>query len=105
MPSSSSPPSLAGAIAPIALTMALLMVQIFVLSGPPHIPLILGTGIAALFGLVRGCRWGDIQEGIVSAAATSIPVVFIFLLVGMTIGTWILAGTVPLMITLGVKWI
>ena len=80
-------------------------VQIFVLSGPPHIPLILGTGIAALFGLVRGCRWGDIQEGIVSAAATSIPVVFIFLLVGMTIGTWILAGTVPLMITLGVKWI
>ena len=105
MPSSSSPPSLAGALAPIALTMALLMVQIFVLSGPPHIPLILGTGIAALFGLVRGCRWGDIQEGIVSAAATSIPVVFIFLLVGMTIGTWILAGTVPLMITLGVKWI
>ena len=23
------------------------------------------AGITALFGLVRGCRWGDIQEGIV----------------------------------------
>ncbi len=100
-----TPPTLATALAPVLITMALLMYQIFVLGGAPHPPLLLGTALTAALGLYRGMAWSDIQEGIVSAASSAIPVVFIFFLVGMTISTWILSGTVPLLIAIGIDWI
>ncbi len=105
MTQSVRPPTLVEALAPIVLTMGILMYQIFVLAGPPHIPLALGTAITAAFGLSRGQHWTSMQTSIVEAAATAIPVIFIFFLVGMTIGTWILSGTVPLLIALGSDWI
>ena len=100
-----TPTTLTAALAPIAITMALLVYQIFVLGGAPHVPLLLGIAVTATLGLYRGSRWSDIQQGIVDSAASAIPVVFIFFLVGMTISTWILSGTVPLLITLGITWI
>ena len=99
------PMPLAAALAPVVFTMALLMYQIFALRGAPHIPLLLGTAITAAFGLHRGYRWTVLQKGIVDAAASAIPVAIIFFLVGMTISTWILSGTVPLLIAFGVNWI
>ena len=89
------------ALMPIVATMAILMYQVLVLKGPPHIPLILGIGITALFGIARGNRWSELQQGMVDNVAASIPVLGIFMVVGMTIGTWIACGTVPMLTKLG----
>lgn len=81
--------------------MGVLIYHIFVNNGAPHIPLILGIFIATLFGFAHDFDWDDILEGIVGNVAISVPVLGIMLTVGMTISTWILCGTVPLLTKFG----
>ena len=77
-------PSVLSAIMPIVLTMTILVYHIFVNGGAPHIPLILGISIAAVFGLAHGFEWADMQRGLVSNIAISVPVMGIMMAVGMT---------------------
>ncbi len=91
------------AIAPLLLTLGLLSYQILIVGGAPHIPLILGVAIASLFGIIQGNEWQDIQKGISVSITRSIPVICIFMAVGMTIGSWILSGTVPLFTKTGLS--
>ena len=93
------------ALAPIAITLALLAYHIFVNGGGPHVPLFLGVFVASLFGVARGHRWLDIQSGIVDSIALAVPVIGIFFVVGMTIGTWILSGTVPYLTLIGLEFL
>jgi NhaC family Na+:H+ antiporter len=95
-------PSVAAASLPIVLTLAVLSYHIFVNQGAPHIPLVIGIFITSLVGLAHGITWSEIQEGITSNVAISVPVLGIMFTVGMTISTWILCGTVPLLIKLGI---
>lgn len=101
MTSNGRPPTVVGALLPIVITMGILMYHIFVNQGAPHIPLILGIFITTLFGLAHRFKWADIQAGIVGNVAVSVPVLGIMITVGMTISTWILCGTVPLLTKLG----
>ena len=94
-------PSVAAALLPIVLTLAILSYHIFVNQGAPHVPLIIGIFVTALVGLAHGFTWSDVQDGIISNVAISVPVLGIMFTVGMTISTWILCGTVPLLIKLG----
>jgi NhaC family Na+:H+ antiporter len=94
-------PSVGAALMPIGATLALLTYHIFVNQGAPHVPLILGIFITAVFGLVHGHEWADMQRGMIENIATSVPVLGIFFAVGMTISTWILCGTVPYLTTIG----
>lgn len=89
------------ALIPIAMTLIILMLQILVFKGPPHIPLILGVAITAVFGLLYGHKWTDMQDAMVKSVAVSLPVLGIFMVVGMTISTWIASGTVPLFTKVG----
>jgi NhaC family Na+:H+ antiporter len=98
-------PSVLSAIMPIVLTMTILVYHIFVNGGAPHIPLILGIFIAAVFGLAHGFEWADMQRGLVSNIAISVPVMGIMMAVGMTISTWILCGTVPYLTQLGLTFL
>lgn len=94
-------PSVAAALLPIVLTLAILSYHIFVNRGAPHVPLIIGIFITSLIGIAHGFKWSEVQEGIVGNVAISVPVLGIMFTVGMTISTWILCGTVPLLIKLG----
>lgn len=93
------------ALIPIILTMSILMYHIFANGGGPHIPLILGIFITAIFGLAHNYSWAEMQDGIVSNVAISIPVLGIMLAVGMTISTWILCGTVPFLTVFGLTFL
>lgn len=103
MPSSVRRPSLIAALTPVVLTTLLLIYSLLSAKVAPHIPLLLGTAITVACGWVRGVAWQDIQQGMVDSVAVSVPVLFIFLMVGMTVSTWILSGTVPLMIVSGLE--
>lgn len=91
------------AILPIVATMLILLYQTVVLNGPPHIPLIFGVAFTSILGIVRGLKWESIQNAMVNSVATSLPVLAIFMVVGMTIGSWIASGTVPLLSMIGLK--
>ena len=94
-------PSLLASLLPIGMTMAILTYHIFVNRGSPHVPLIIGIFLTALFGLAHKFTWAEMQEGMVANIAISVPVLGIMLTVGMTISTWILCGTVPFLTKLG----
>jgi NhaC family Na+:H+ antiporter len=63
--------------------------------------LVFGIFITVILGKLQGYSWAEMQTGLVKNVTTSIPVLGIFLVVDMIIGTWILCGTVTLLTTLG----
>ena len=70
--------------------------------GANQIALVLATFLAALVGWRTGIDWHTAQAGIVDGIGVGLTPTLILLAVGMLIGSWILAGTVPTMIFYGV---
>jgi NhaC family Na+:H+ antiporter len=65
---------------------------------------VLLLGAAAAAGLVAwrlGYTWAELQDGIVEGIAKAMPAVLILVSVGALISTWIAAGTIPLLVRLG----
>ncbi len=71
--------------------------------GPNQIVLILAAMIAALVGLRIGFTWRQIQDAMVHGVSLAMGAIFILLVVGSLIGTWIMAGIVPTMIYYGLQ--
>lgn len=99
-------PSLAVALIPIVLTIALLAVQIFYYDDfTPHIALAIGFGITALVGWAQGYRWKDIEAGAFHVLHVAMPSVATLIVVGMLVASWIASGTVPMLIYYGLEFI
>ena len=95
------------ALIPVVGTTLLLMYCVlpyFKVNQPVHVPLILGTLIAAIVAITRlGYSWKDIEEGIISSISGTMQAIIILAIIGMIIGTWILGGIVPTLIFYGLK--
>ncbi|MCM2129553.1 Na+/H+ antiporter NhaC [Larsenimonas rhizosphaerae] len=97
-------PGLAMALAPLLLTVSLLMVQFFVFNDfTPHIPLACGIIICALFARIKGVSWQQMEASMLEVIKLGVPAILILLAVGMVIGSWILSGTVPTLIYYGIE--
>ncbi len=103
VPQTHPKPKLWQALLPIVLTIGLLLIQIVVFKGDPHIPILFGVVLTALMGKLIGFRWEDLEAGILDGIRIGLVSMIILLLVGMLIGTWILSGTVPVMVYLGLQ--
>ncbi|MEE8551285.1 MAG: Na+/H+ antiporter NhaC, partial [Gemmatimonadota bacterium] len=57
--------------------------------------------VAGLVASRLGYTWAELQAGIVEGIAKALPAVLILVSVGALISTWILAGTIPLLVQLG----
>lgn len=73
------------------------------LSGSSQMIIILVAGFAASIGLMRGVSWKTQQKSVISTIGNAMPSVLILLLVGALASTWLLAGTVPVLVYYGVK--
>jgi NhaC family Na+:H+ antiporter len=103
-------PSLLDALLPIAVLILLLGLSVYLYgdgssSGPNQIALMSATFFAGLIGLKNGLTWAQIEDGILAGINMAMRANLILLAVGALIGAWILAGTVPTMIWLGLKLI
>ncbi|CAM2008634.1 Na+/H+ antiporter NhaC [Acanthopleuribacter pedis] len=101
-------PSLLQALAPVALLIFLLFVSVQFYGsdssyGPNQIALMLSSIVAALVGMRNGLTWKQMEAGMVHGISLSMGAMFILLIVGSLIGTWILAGIVPTMIYYGMQ--
>ena len=72
-------------------------------AGANQIALILGAAVAAALGMLRGYTWKQLEAGIVHSISLALGAILILLVVGALIGSWILAGIVPLMIHYGLS--
>ena len=96
------------ALAPIALLISLLSINVIVFSdeatgGANQMALIFSAMFAALIALNFGFNWKSLQEGIVKSISSAMGAIIILLIIGSLTGTWLIAGIVPAMIYYGVQ--
>ncbi len=93
------------ALLPIVVMIVTMTITIVVLKQEPHIPLIIGTAVAALVAWKFGYQWKEIEEMMFKGIRLALPAVIIIMLVGLTIGAWIGGGVIATMIYYGLKLI
>lgn len=69
----------------------------------PQIPILLGVGVAGLVAWRCGYDWPAIETGMVNGIMRSVPAIMLFILIGILVGVWIIAGVVPTMLYYGLK--
>lgn len=97
--------SFAKSMIPIIYLALALIYTLRFLHGDPHIPILTAAVVAAIVATLSGYHWQEIQDGIVNTIKLSMSAILILMIIGMIIGTWILAGIVPTMIYYGLKLI
>jgi NhaC family Na+:H+ antiporter len=102
------PPSLADALAPIVVLIALIALTIATFGvsatdGPLQVALMLSAGFASLVALKNGYKSSALADAAVGGVTNAVGAIFILLAVGGLIGTWNMAGTIPTVVDYGVQ--
>lgn len=71
--------------------------------GPNQIGLMVTAAVACIIGMLRGQTWDELEEAIVNGIMLSMKACLILLVIGSLIGSWMLAGTAPAIIHLGLS--
>lgn len=94
-------PKLWEALVPIFSMMVIIIVGILQFGLEPHIPIVLACIVAALMAFKVGHSWPSILSGMLESVHRALEALIIVMIVGMLIGTWVSAGTVPAMVYYG----
>ncbi len=66
--------------------------------------LLIGSAtVAGIIALRLGYSWQEMEAGIVDSVSRAMPAMLIVICVGLLIGSWIAAGTIPMLIFYGLK--
>lgn len=98
-------PGLIVSLIPIISMMLLLVVGYGLFHIKAQVLLVLAAVVTATTALVAGFKWPQMQQGIVDSIYKAMPAVLIMLAVGIMVGSWIAAGTIPMIIYYGLKMI
>ena len=95
-------PSFFQALLVIGATVLLIALGVFVYGVDVHIPIVLALAFAGAVGtFVLKRSWEDLAKGMERGVMVAMQGVFILLLVGILMGSWIKSGVVPSMIYYG----
>ncbi len=95
--------TLTKALIPIVFLIVALISTLRFFKGDPHIPILATAVVAAIVGGLSGTPWRVMENGIANTIKVASPAILILLIIGMIIGTWILAGIVPALIYYGLQ--
>lgn len=96
-------PSFLLALLPIAVMILFLGVGYGVMGLRAEILILMSTVVAGLIAAYLGYTWDDIIESIVGKLSKTMPAILILIIVGFLIGTWMIGGTIPMMVYYGIK--
>ncbi|WP_053985103.1 Na+/H+ antiporter NhaC [Niameybacter massiliensis] len=91
------------AVLPIVTMILLLGVGYGVMGLSPEILMLVSAAVAGIIAIYLGYNWNDIMDSIVGKLSKTMPAIFILIIVGLMIGTWMIGGTIPMMIYYGLK--
>ncbi|QTM98584.1 Na+/H+ antiporter NhaC [Sediminibacillus dalangtanensis] len=93
--------------AAMLLVLVIVIIGLFIikLETVPHIPLILAVLTVTIYGLLKRIPFADLQSGMAEGARTGIGAVFLFLLIGILISSWMVSGTIPVLMNTGIQLI
>ncbi len=93
------------ALIPVAAIMVFMIVGTVIWGMDPHIPLVLACVVTAFVAAACGYKWEAIITGALDSIKSAVEALVIILCVGMLIGSWVWAGTMPAMVYYGLKFI
>ena len=67
--------------------------------------LLVSAAVAGVIAVRLGHTWNDIQRSTGEKLASVLPAVLILLSIGMLLGTWMFAGTIPLLVYFGIQFV
>ncbi|WP_282155502.1 Na+/H+ antiporter NhaC [Cytobacillus gottheilii] len=79
--------------------------SIFIWDAGMNFPLIIGVILASAVAISCGWNWSQVQQMMVNGVTRALPAVFILLVIGTIIGSWIASGVIPTMIYYGISFI
>lgn len=91
------------ALLPLVVMVIAMLFTVVRLKQDPHMPLIIGTSVAAFVAWRIGFTWKEIEEMMYKGIRLALPAVVIIILVGLTIGAWMGGGIVATMIYYGLQ--
>ncbi len=91
------------ALIPIVTMMFLLIVGYGIYHIEPQVLLISAAFLTGCLGFILRVKWEDMQKGIVEGIHKALPAMLIMISVGILVGSWIAAGTIPMIIYYGLK--
>lgn len=98
-------PHVIEAIIPIIVLLATMLLATLVWGIDPHVPLVLSCISAAIIAAWCGHGWETISTAILDSVKSTVEALLIIMCVGMLIGAWVWAGTMPAMVYYGLKLI
>lgn len=93
-----------GMIEGIVILLAMLLIMgfsVIKLAIAPEIPILLVIFLLICWAKIRRFSWDAVNEGIIDGIKTGIIPIFIFILIGILISTWIAAGVIPSLMVFG----
>ncbi|SHN23162.1 Na+/H+ antiporter NhaC [Gracilibacillus kekensis] len=96
-------PSVASALIPIAMALAILVVGIGILKYPAELMLLFAGIVFTIFSVWYGHKWESIIETMGSKIKKALPAILILFCIGLLIGTWMISGTIPLFVYYGLE--
>lgn len=91
------------AVLPILAMILLLGIGYAVLGLSAEVLMLISAAVAAVIAVYLGYTWDDIMDSIVGKLSKTMPAIFILIIVGFLIGTWMIGGTIPMMVYFGLK--
>lgn len=89
----------------IFVSIAIILIGVMVVKAPKPVLLLFDGAVIATLAYCFGISYKDIQNDMVALIKTMIIPILIVFSVGMMIGSWMLSGTVPMMIYYGMELI
>ena len=96
-------PSFAIAILPILVMAAVMGIGFGIFRYSVEVLLLVCSFFTVVLGMFYGTTWSEIADSVSEKIGQSFMAIFIFVFVGMIIGTWMLSGTIPMLIYYGLK--
>ncbi len=82
---------------------SIMVVGIFVLKMPISIILLLEAVFTGIIGFIKKTPYDELQRTILSSISNILVPIIILLLIGALVASWIMSGTVPTLICIGLK--
>lgn len=70
---------------------------------PVEVLIIMAISFSTVFLMREGHTWDHIQQNITKKVGESVPVLMILFAIGVLIGSWIVSGTIPMLIYYGIS--
>ncbi|MEK4699260.1 Na+/H+ antiporter NhaC [Solibacillus sp. FSL R7-0668] len=82
---------------------AMISYSIIKLESVPHVPILISITLLIVYGIVKKVPFKTMEKSMIQSVATSIGAIYIFLLIGILISSWLIGGTIPTLLFMGLS--